>query len=130
MQRACTYCPERMACARLTSCSLDFFCRAGGVKSTAGSRSRPASRRIVRSPRSVSSLAAHPPAAPEPTTIASYVSRVVTALRLSCHVAPHLACRPGGEEREHQGRRTKKPAEVAKPALHPAVPDEQHHRNE
>src|SRR5215831_20522789 len=39
----------------------------------AGSIGRPASRTIVRSPFSVSSLAAQPPEIPDPTTIASYV---------------------------------------------------------
>src|SRR5687767_13670559 len=34
--------------------------------------SRPASRTSVRSPRSLSSFAAHPPVIPEPTTMASY----------------------------------------------------------
>src|SRR5678816_3559257 len=39
---------------------------------------RPRSRRSTVRPRSVSSLAAHPPEIPEPTTIASYVGWVMT----------------------------------------------------
>src|SRR5687768_4276030 len=54
--------------------------------------SRPASSTIVRRPRSQSSFAAQPPAIPDPTTMASYRSRLMAGA--SCGDASVVAVRP------------------------------------
>lgn len=76
-RRACVYCPCRPAFTRAARLMpMACGCVSGGGLKSASVMSRPASSRSTSRPRSVSSLTAMLPDAPEPMTRASYSASV------------------------------------------------------